>query len=143
MIDNALQTDSPQFYAFLTAKAELERQTCIQFYPRNNEEDFFNFVATGDKLTCWNIFEKPSGPVNVNVGSECLPPFGSYNDATDIRESFSDCDIAYLNELYQCDPRRYHLFIDKDECLERENFRKKLFFPVLKFSAGPIIINFP
>uniref|UniRef100_A0AC35FJQ5 Peptidase M12A domain-containing protein n=1 Tax=Panagrolaimus sp. PS1159 TaxID=55785 RepID=A0AC35FJQ5_9BILA len=125
IIDNSLKSDTPQLYALLTSKAEIENQTCVKFYPRKSENDYVHFLNNGDKTACWNIFDKISGPNPVNVGPECLQPFGVFNDE-EAPESFTVCDIAYLNEIYQCDSVQYPIPVTENECPKGSRFGRKL-----------------
>ncbi|KAH7715971.1 hypothetical protein AAVH_16640, partial [Aphelenchoides avenae] len=52
---------------------------------------------------CWNMFEYTKGKVPVNVGPSCLEPMRRPYKP---KRVFSDCDIEYVNHLYNCPRRR-------------------------------------
>ncbi|CAD5218066.1 unnamed protein product [Bursaphelenchus xylophilus] len=101
--DPDLIANEDQAVALNNARMDLQIRTCVKFVPRKNERDYVYFTDLGMDVECWNMFEQNHGHVAVNAGPSCLAPMKwPYKP----HQVFSDCDIEYVNHLYNC-PRRH------------------------------------
>ncbi|CAD5212704.1 unnamed protein product [Bursaphelenchus okinawaensis] len=101
--DPDLVKNEDQAVALNNARMDLQIRTCVKFVPRKNERDYVYFTDLGMDVECWNMFEQNHGHVAVNAGPSCLAPMRwPYKP----HQVFSDCDIEYVNHLYNC-PRRH------------------------------------
>uniref|UniRef100_A0A914I566 Mucin-5AC n=1 Tax=Globodera rostochiensis TaxID=31243 RepID=A0A914I566_GLORO len=103
--DPRLLVDPDQAVALNNARMDLQVRTCIRLVPRRGESDYAYFTDLGPHIECWNMFEPfpPKGRILVNAGISCLEPMRRPHRP---RRVFSDCDIEYVNHLYNCPRRR-------------------------------------
>ncbi|KAL3102332.1 hypothetical protein niasHS_003741 [Heterodera schachtii] len=103
--DPRLLVDPDQAVALNNARMDLQVRTCVRLVPRRAEADYVFFSDLGPHIECWNMFEPfpPKGRILVNAGTSCLEPMRRPHRP---RRVFSDCDIEYINHLYNCPRRR-------------------------------------
>ncbi|KAL3116208.1 hypothetical protein niasHT_002332 [Heterodera trifolii] len=103
--DPRLLVDPDQAVALNNARMDLQVRTCVRLVPRHAEADYVFFSDLGPHIECWNMFEPfpPKGRILVNAGTSCLEPMRRPHRP---RRVFSDCDVEYINHLYNCPRRR-------------------------------------
>nr|CAD2170893.1 unnamed protein product [Meloidogyne enterolobii] len=103
--DSRLTADNDMAVALNNARMDLQARTCVRLVPRKTEKDYVLFTDLGQNIECWNLFEPlpPKGQVLVNAGPSCLEPMKRPHKP---KRVFSECDIEYVNHLYNCPKRR-------------------------------------
>ncbi|CAK5084125.1 unnamed protein product [Meloidogyne enterolobii] len=103
--DSRLTADNDMAVALNNARMDLQARTCVRLVPRKTEKDYVLFTDLGQNVECWNLFEPlpPKGQVLVNAGPSCLEPMKRPHKP---KRVFSECDIEYVNHLYNCPKRR-------------------------------------
>ncbi|KAL7073025.1 hypothetical protein ACQ4LE_007864, partial [Meloidogyne hapla] len=106
--DSRLIADYDMAVALNNARMDLQARTCVRLVPRKTEKDYVLFTDLGQNVECWNMFEplppkNLKGQVLVNAGPSCLEPMKRPHRP---KRVFSECDIEYVNHLYNCPKRR-------------------------------------